>query len=313
MKTVLKRLVPRSVIRAVLPRVLKRQASRSGLKLHIGRDHIDVVKHTKVMRLSAQHAVYLPDLIASFDYYADAVLPFTMGDQQLIDFSTPRYHDVIGFDRYPIYFPSLAEPIVTAGQSLEFARLSDGMTVLDLGAYSGLTAILFSLAVGAGGTVVAVEADGRNIECIKRNFANFHKYANGTLLLSEGAVWDHDQGLAFSSEGNMGSSASNIVGRNRGSVTNVPSFTLSSLSRMTNLTRVDFVKCDVEGAERVIFKDRQFFARFSPRIVIEPHIVEGASTAAACISELRRHGYTCQAVDQRGVHLPLIECIPPAR
>src|SRR5438874_5603564 len=166
MKNVLKRLVPRWAITRALPRVLKVQARRHGLRIRISRHHVDVIKDMRVLRLSANHAVYLPDIISSFDYYAGAVVPFQVEGRELIDFSTPRYHDVIGFDQYPIYFPSLAEPVVTSAQYLEFARLSEGMSVLDLGAYSGLTSILFSRAVGLAGSVVAVEADAQNIECI---------------------------------------------------------------------------------------------------------------------------------------------------
>ena len=173
----------------------------------------------------------------------------------------------------------------------------------------GLTSILFSRAVGSSGTVVAVEADVQNIACIKRNFANFSKYSAGTLQLCEGAVWETDDGLSFSSEGSMGSSASSIVGRNRGNVTGVRWFTLSSLATMANLARVDFIKCDVEGAERVIFKDEAFFRRFSPRIMIEPHVIDGVSTEHGCIAQLQRLGYDCESIAQHGVHLPLIQCV----
>ena len=68
MKHVLKRLVPRALIQRVLPRMLKRQASRLGIEMQIHADHIDVVKGTTVLRLSVNHAVYLPDIITAFEY-----------------------------------------------------------------------------------------------------------------------------------------------------------------------------------------------------------------------------------------------------
>jgi FkbM family methyltransferase len=160
---------------------------------------------------------------------------------------------------------------------------------------------------------VAVEADARNIACIRRNFANYRKYLDGSVQLCEGAVWDADGELAFSSEGNMGSSAANIVGGNRGVVGTVRSFTLESIARRFALTRVDFIKCDIEGAERTIFGDREFFARFSPRIIIEPHVLGGVATTAACISALETHGYVCETIVQHGVPLPLIQCAPARR
>ena len=222
MHDALKRMVPRWFIKRALPQVMRREARRHGLSMEIRSGHIDLVKGSTVLRVSSDHAVYLTDAMVSFDYYATAVVPLTLDGRNLIDFSTPRYHDVVGFEPFPILFPSLAEPIVTATQYMGFADLSPGMTVLDLGAYSGLTSILFSQAVGRTGTVVAVEADARNIACIRRNFANYRKYLDGSVQLCEGAVWDADGELAFSSEGNMGSSAASIVGGNRGAVRHGP-------------------------------------------------------------------------------------------
>jgi hypothetical protein len=108
----------------------------------------------------------------------------------------------------------------------------------------------------------------------------------------------------------MGSSAASILGRNRGSVHSVPSFTLSALCARFDLSRVDFVKCDIEGAEQVIFGDEAFFQRFRPKIMIEPHMLAGVETTAACVSQLQRFGYTCRRIDQEGVSLPLLQCVP---
>jgi FkbM family methyltransferase len=313
MKAALKRLVPAGVIRHALPHALKRRAARHGIRMTIGRDRIDLIKGTTVLRLSADHAVYVPDAIESFDYYVGAVIPFKVRGMDVVDYSTPRYHDVIGFDEFPICFPSLAEPIVTASQYLEFAALSPGMTVLDLGAYSGLTSILFARQVGAAGTVVAIEADAANVECLRRNLANHAKHSQARIELCEGAVWSTDGELAFSSEGNMGSSAATIVGGNRGAVRQVPSYTLNTIARRYHLSRVDFIKCDVEGAERVIFKNDAFFERFLPRIVIEPHVIDGVETTAECVADLERYGYRCERITQHGVPLPLLQCVPVDR
>jgi FkbM family methyltransferase len=184
-------------------------------------------------------------------------------------------------------------------------------TISANGQYSGLTSIIFSQSVGKTGTVVAVEADLVNAECIKRNIQNYKKYSDNKILLLEGAVWENTNGLMFSTEGNMGSSAKDIVGSNRGLVRKIPSFTLSSIVEMFNLSRVDFIKCDIEGAEKVIFKDKNFFMQFRPRIIIEPHIVDNLETSEICITELEKYGYKSKKINQKGVHLPLIECTPP--
>lgn len=312
MKRLAKRLVPTAIIKFALPMVLKGKAKRMGLDIKIGSDFIDIVKGLNVVRVSSGHAVYLEDIISAFDYYFDAVVPFKVHNKNIVDYSTPRYHDVVGFDAFPILFPSFSEPVITATQYTEFANLVEGGTVMDLGAYSGLTSIIFSEAVGKKGTVIAVDADQRNIECIKRNFSNYKKYFDKNIYLLEGAVWEHDNGLEFSCEGNMGSSAASIVGNKRGSVSKVPSFTLSSIADKFNLQRIDFMKVDIEGAENVIFEDKKFFKKFSPKIIMETHMVENKMTTEKCISDLQAYGYSCKQILQEGSTAPLLECIPPS-
>ena len=241
-KSLGKLLAPAGLIKIALPIILKGKAKRVGLDLKVKSDFIDVIKGFDVVRISSGHAVYLEDIINEFKFYFDAVVPFKESNKNIVDYSTPRYHDVVGFNAFPILFPSLSEPVLTAIQYVDFANLAEGATALDLGAYSGLTSIIFSEAVGITGTVVAVDADQRNIECIKRNFINYKKYFDKNIALLEGAVWNHNNGLEFSCEGNMGSSAASIVGNKRGSVIKVPSFTLSSIADKFNLKRVDFMK-----------------------------------------------------------------------
>jgi hypothetical protein len=111
----------------------------------------------------------------------------------------------------------------------------------------------------------------------------------------------------------MGSSAVEIVGRGRGQSVRVPTFTLSQIVERCALKRVDFVKCDIEGAERVILDDDAFFARSQPRLILETHVVDGEETTQACIDALVRHGYRCQRMEQHGVTLPLLACSPEGR
>jgi hypothetical protein len=109
----------------------------------------------------------------------------------------------------------------------------------------------------------------------------------------------------------MGASAVGIVGSYRGRVVKVPSYTLGAIADHYRLNRVDFIKCDVEGAENVVFTDKEFFERYSPRIIVETHFVDGVETTAKCVADLERLGYTCRKVEQDGWALPLLECSRP--
>jgi FkbM family methyltransferase len=311
----------RSVLQQTLPPILfgqavelytRFQAMKSGVRVKWGDEFIDIIDAPRIIRIHRRHQIYTLDIISHFEYYFSAVRSVQYGKFHLVDYSVPKYHEAIGFDLHPIMFPSFAEPLATTQQYMEFAALGNDMTVLDLGAYSGLTSIIFQEAVGAGGRVVAVEADEQNLDCIDRNFALYAKIRRVRIGLLRGAVWDHEDGLEFLTDGNMGASASSIVGKvNRGAVRSVRSFTLSSIADQLALDRIDFIKCDVEGAETVVFNDRPFFDRFTPRMIIETHLVHGQPTVEKCVSDLTSIGYECRQVPQvGGATTPLLECSP---
>lgn len=291
---------------------LTQAAHAQGIEIRLGADFMDFIRGDKIVRIAIKHFIYGTDIVNSFDYYFSAVEHGRRFGKSLVDYSQPKYHDVVGYPDHPVFFPSLAEPMVTTTQYMEFAGLSAGMTALDLGAYCGLTSLIFKSAVGKSGTVVAVEADEQNLAALKRNFALYQRVKGDAVHLLEGAVWKDNGGLEFSSEGNMGSSAASIVGTSRGNLRRVASYTLSTIVEKFALERLDFVKCDVEGAEAVIFEDARFFERFRPRIIIETHLVNNLETTDKCIEDIEVYGYTCNEIHQDGVTLPLLECYPPA-
>ncbi len=280
-------------------------AKAKGLKVEYGASAIDVFSATSRIRISRSHAIYLQDVIGNFNYFSEAVEADEAG---LIDYSRPNLHQVKGFDLHPIRFPSLAEPTATTEQYLGFANLSEGSVALDLGAYSGLTSIMFRELCGTNGRVIAVDADEGNIAAIRENFEMYRERTGRKIELLEGAVWTHGNGISFSSEGNMGSSAVEIVGNRVGAANLVPSFTLSDIADRFSLDRIDFIKCDIEGGEGVIFTDGPFFVRFKPRIIVEVHPVGGKMTTDAVQRALSPHGYRFRMIEQAGESLPLMEC-----
>jgi FkbM family methyltransferase len=203
----------------------------------------------------------------------------------------------------------VAEPIVTTHQYIEFAQLGADAIAIDLGGYSGLTSILFDMAIPSGGRVITVEADQQNIVACEKNFAVYKERSSRTIELVKAAIWKNDDGVSFSSEGSMGSSVLSVVGAGRGKAISMPSITLESLAKQLNLPRVDFIKCDIEGGETEVFDRPEFFAVYSPRIMIECHSVDGVMTSGKCEAILKKYGYTCKQVTQEGYPLPLLECV----
>lgn len=293
---------------------VQQNAGAKGLHVKVAAHYVDFISpDARVIRIGLRHFVYPNDIVDSFEHYFKAVQPILMqGGMQLDDYSQPKYHDVVGYDPHPVYFSSFSEPITTTEQYLDFADLQPGHAVLDLGAYAGLTSIMFKERVGSSGRVVAVDADAFNIVSIEKNLKFYMSVTGNDIRLLCGAVWNHTDGLSFSAEGNMGAGVSSIIGSRSGETIQVPSFTLSALMAQTQTTRVDFIKCDVEGAEQVVFQDAAFFAQHRPRIIIETHIVAGIETTDKCIRDLEQYGYTCKRIYQIGVTLPLLECHPPS-
>lgn len=312
LKEVVKPLIPDRILRLRKQRNINARAASFGVSVRYGTDYIDVSKGKSVIRLGYGHEVYLLDCVMSFDYYFQAVKPLELSDRKIVDFSTPRFHEIAGFDNFPVLIPSIPEPYVTLDQYLSFARLKDGDVVLDLGVYAGLTSIVFSRAVGPAGRVFGFEADRTNFDVAATNLQLARRFGfPANVVVVPKAVWSHEEGLEFSVEGAMGSSAALFVGRDRGSVVNVPTITLDAFSSQQSLARIDFIKMDIEGAEvQVLESSHHLLSRFRPRIIIEPHLIDGQMTTDRCCAILTDTGYATRIVDQYGVSLPLIEAWP---
>ncbi|MFP4467297.1 MAG: FkbM family methyltransferase [Candidatus Goldiibacteriota bacterium] len=289
---------------------IMRLLSKSKYRIKHYGNSFDIICDNKRIRMSYKHILYLRGILQTFDHFFYAVLPVYVDGYELVDFSTPRYHKVYGFDLHPIIFPSFAEPVLTTEQYLDFAELKEGSVALDLGSYSGLTSILFSQKAGKTGMVIAVDADKKNIRCIKENFLLYKNITGMHIDLLEGAVWENNEGIDFSHEGNLGSSAVSIVGKHRDKVEKVKTFTLDSIVEKYELKRLDFIKCDIEGAETVIFKNQAFFKKFKPRIIIEIHYDHSKSTLDICKDILAKYGYSFKVIKQIGFDMPLLECYP---
>jgi len=74
----------------------------------------------------------------------------------------------------------------------------------------------------------------------------------------------------------MGSSATAIVGKWRGNNVRVETITLEQIRDMYRLSRMDFIKMDIEGAETEVLKaSADILKQFRPGLLIEAHWVGG--------------------------------------
>lgn len=276
------------------------------------------IEDDREIRLGRGNGVYVQDMVSCFDYYFSSVSPTSGGrknpQRQIVDFSFPHDQNIVGFDDFPIHCPSLAEPYITCQQYLDFAQLAPGNVIIDLGTYSGLTAIAFSKAAGASGKVLAVEPDRSNLASCAINIERNRKINKLTNIeLFPIAIAGHSGRIKFSNEGSMGSAPSSIVGTHRGAVTSVECKTIDELALSAGIDRVDFIKMDIEGSEvDAVAAAENFFRRFRPRIIVETHALEHGTSLQPVRSLFESFGYDCEVIEQYGVAVPLLTVTPSA-
>lgn len=290
----------------------------SKFKVIFDKDRIKIIDRDSFRQIfiSRSNIVYTPDIANHFDYYFSAVEPYQqnspIGKYATVDYSSPRFHKITGFLDFPILCPSLAEPFQTCQQYLDFAQLTEGENVLDLGCYSALTAIAFSKAVGKSGRVISAEPDRENYAASLQNI-ELHKRINQlkNITIAPVAISGRVGELNFNSESSMGSAASEITGDYRGFQTRTPCTTLNELTIESGIDEIHFIKMDIEGSEiDAIDNSKDFFKKHRPRIIIEPHFVNGKLTSERIMKSLTDFGYKCKVIEQTGVCLPLITGTP---
>ncbi len=141
-----------------------------------------------------------------------------------------------------------------------------GDVVLDCGASDGdFTRV--ALAAGAK-LVVAIEIAPTNIECLRRNLAG--PIAAGRAIVYPKGVWDRDAELPLSvDETNFAANSVVLHSEHGRTAGTAPLTTIDRIAAELRLDRVDFIKMDIEGAERqALAGAAQTIARFHPRLAI---------------------------------------------
>jgi FkbM family methyltransferase len=138
--------------------------------------------------------------------------------------------------------------------------------VLDCGANVGVFT-REALADGAR-LVVAVEPAPENIECLRRNFPD--EIGKGRVIVVSKGVWNKDDILPLRID--AGNSARNSFVGSFGPAlaeVKVPLVTIDELAAELKLERVDFIKLDIEGAEKqALAGAKNTLAKYHPRLAI---------------------------------------------
>lgn len=262
-------------------------------------------KHQEI-RLAYKHIAYGIDLIRFFDYYFNAVEPQKENDILVVDYSYAREH-ILKNSGLSFYFTSLPESCETTNIYIERTLLSEGCCVFDIGAYCGASTHAFSRVVGKKGVVYAFEPDPLNYGALLRNIQTHG--LNNVMPIQKG-IWSKKTTLEFLIEGNMGSSANLLLNR-PGQTKMIEVTSIIDVVHDYDITRLDFIKMDIEGAEvEVLLSALSVLKRFNPKLIIEPHKVDGVNTIDKVCDLLIEADYKFEIIAQGELDLPLIFGFP---
>jgi FkbM family methyltransferase len=143
-------------------------------------------------------------------------------------------------------------------------RPSEGDTIVDVGANSGWETLFFSKSVCMSGRVIAIEAHPRTFRCLSK-MCEKNRLENVTLV--QAAVGDQELEVQFSDSDDH--EANRIIGA--GSGIRVTGTTLDNIFRSLQLSRVDFLRMNIEGAERIALSGMGEMAKRTKHVCISCH------------------------------------------
>jgi FkbM family methyltransferase len=174
-------------------------------------------------------------------------------------------------------FPSctLVEPRLTLWTPRELEKLffdlwmhqylpKEGDTIVDVGAGTGWETLFFSRSAGVSGRVISIEAHPKTFRCLTK-MCKENGLENVTLI--QAAIADREGEVQLSDSDEH--EANSIVGVAAG--IRVAATTLDSIFRSLGLSRVDFLKMNIEGAERFALLGMGEMAQKTKNVCISCH------------------------------------------
>lgn len=170
-----------------------------------------------------------------------------------------------------------------------FYSIKEGDVIIDAGANVGLFTLYAMRQVGPSGKVFAFEPDEINAEKLVRN-VDLNPGVSSYTLERE-LLWSTEMDLHFRESGSEGSAIASEG--DPGNVTVKHATSVDLFVKEKNLTKIDFIKMDIEGAEIEAMEGSiETIRKFRPNFAIASyHIVEGKPTYLAIEDFFRTHGY----------------------
>lgn len=164
-----------------------------------------------------------------------------------------------------------------------------GDIVIDCGACWGDTPLEFGSTIGEKGFVYAFEFIPRNIEIIKINL-DLNRSISSRIKIMKNAVWSESNKNVYYMDQGPGSTVK--FEKFDGYQGVCKSLSIDDLVQKENMSKVDFIKMDIEGAEpKALLGAINTIKRFKPKLAISIyHNLNDYSQIATWIDNLRQ-GY----------------------
>ncbi len=170
-------------------------------------------------------------------------------------------------------------------------RPKEGDTIVDVGAGTGWETLFFSRSVGMSGRVISIEAHPTVFRCLSKMRAE-NRLENVTLI--QAAVADQEREVQLSDSPEH--EANGIIGVVSG--IRVACTTLDHIFRSIELSRVDLLKMNIEGAERLALYGMREMVQKTRNVCISCHDFlanEGGPnelrTKAEVVAFLKQNGF----------------------
>jgi FkbM family methyltransferase len=182
------------------------------------------------------------------------------------------------------------------------SKIKPGDVVLDVGAHIGCFTLKAAKEVGPEGRVVSFEPSSENFRLLTLN-VNSNDYSNAKLFNVAVGSAPGTAKLNLGSRKGTNSLLSD-AGVEKVGIEEVPIRTLDSIADELKLTKVSFVKIDVEGFELEVLKGgRNILASSHPSIAMETH--DFGPSEEEIGNYLRTFGYVVRTIRYR-THLGLL-------
>lgn len=180
-----------------------------------------------------------------------------------------------------------------------FYKTKKNDIVVDAGANFGHIAIFLSKVVGKNGKVYCFEPDKFNVKRLNDN-RQLNTDLPDNIVIEDLLLWNENILVDFEEAGTVGSSA--VWFSENANVVKKQAVTLDSWAEKLQLSSLDFIKMDIEGAEiEALDGCVAVIKQFKPNFAIASyHIVNGEPTYVKVEAFFRKMNYPYKTVTFRG-------------